>query len=211
MSVILVLLLSFSPNIPLNNSPVLRNTVMSLILPGSSQILYGSKVKGYAFVATEVLGILGKFYYNHLADVTRDKYKIFAYIEAGADPQNGNESYWYAIERRKSRDDFIEYLWRQARNLYPTDPAKQQDYVNSHLVSGTWSFPSYNSWFAYRKMRRDERAYIDDAGVMVGVIIANHIFSALDAFISTKLASRKVTLKTHIGVFNSSVSLNFRF
>lgn len=211
MSVFFAILLGFSPSIRFGGSPIVRNTMMSLIVPGSSQILYGSKIKGYAFVATEILGILGKFYYDHLADVTRDKYKIFAYIEAGADPQNGDESYWYAIERRKSKDDFIEYLWRQARSLYPTDPAKQQEYVNSHLVSGSWSFPTLDSWFAYRKMRRDERAYSDDASVMVGVIIANHIFSALDAFISTKLASKKVSLKTHMGLYNSSVFLNFRF
>jgi len=211
MSVILALILGFSPQMPFSNSPILRNTLMSLLLPGSSQILYGSKIKGYAFVATEIFGFMGDFYYRHAASVMRLRYKIYAYTEANADPGITDDDYWNAIERRRTRDEYIQYLWRQARSRYPQNPEKQQQYVNQHMVQGTWSFPTLDSWFRYRKMRRQERSNLENAGVMVGVIIANHIFSALDAFVSTKLASRRISMNSSITLYGASIGFTYRF
>ncbi len=201
----------FSLNLPFGSSPALKNAVMSLVIPGSSQILNGSKIKGYSFVATEIFGILGNFYYTREAQKFVERYKTYAYTVAGANPEISDEDYWDAIERRRTREEYIEYLWRLARSYYPTDPARQQDFVNSRMVEGTWSFPTLEEWFSYRKMRRQERSSLSNASVMVGVIIANHIFSALDAFVSTKLAARKVSFETRVGPWTSSVSLTYRF
>ncbi len=203
--------LIFAFNLPFSSSPALKNATMSLIIPGSSQILYGSKIKGYSFVATEIFGILGNFYYKREAQKFVERYRTYAYTIAGADPTIENEDYWDAMERRRTRDEYIEYLWRVARSYYPTDPQKQQEFVNSRMVQGTWRFPTLEEWFGYRKLRRQERSSLSNASVMIGVIIANHIFSALDAFVSTKLAGRKVSFKTKIGPERSSIFVNFRF
>ena len=211
MSLILALVIGFSPSIPFQNKPLLRNTFMSFLIPGSSQILYGSKVKGYAFVATEIFGFLSNFYYRHAAGIARQRYKLFAYMEADADPQNPDEDYWEAIERRRTREEYIQYLWRQARSRYPRDPEKQQEYVNRHMVNGNWSFPTLELWFMYRKMRRTERSNLENAGVMVGVIIANHIFSAIDAFVSTKLSSHGIGMNSRVSPYGASIELTYRF
>ncbi len=207
----LAITLLFTFNLSISSSPAINNAVMSLILPGSSQIMNGSKIKGYSFIATEIFGILGNFYYRREARQFRERYRTYAYTVAGADPSVEDENYWNAIERRRSREEYIEYLWRLARSYYPTDPERQQEFVNSRMVQGNWSFPTLEEWFGYRKLRRQERSSLSDAGVMIGVIIANHIFSALDAFVSTKLAGRKVSFKTMINPERSSIFVSFKF
>jgi hypothetical protein len=165
----------------------LKSAFFSLIVPGSGEYILGAKSKAYMFFALEsslLLSIAGfTIHKNSLVD----DYRIFAFKYADADFERRDEEYWSAVELYISRASYMESLYREARRIYPDDPDKQREYVESRAVSGEWSWPNKGTWFRFQDMRKAVRVTDTRIKVTLGLLIVNHIASALDTFISARL------------------------
>jgi len=159
----------------------------SLILPGSGEHYLGLKTRTYGFLAAEISLWLTYAGFTYHARRLDEDYRIYAYSKCGADPDRVDSDYWQAIELNMNRDAYMEKLWREARSYYPDNPDSQEAYVRQHAVAGDWNWPSKAEWFHFQDMRKASRITRQRAEVTFGFIIVNHIASAVDAFISSRL------------------------
>jgi len=172
-----------------------KSAFLSLLLPGSGEYVMGAKNKAYMFFALEsglLLSIAG--FTIHKGSLIND-YKIYAYRNASADFKRKDENYWNAVELYISRFSYLQSLLREARRIYPDDPDKQREYVESHAIPGEWNWPNKDTWFRFQDMRKAVRITDNRLKVTLGVLIVNHIASALDAFISARLKKFSISYK----------------
>ena len=184
----------------------LKSALFSLLVPGSGEYMIGAKNRAYMFFTLEsglLLSLAGfKIHKNSLID----DYRIYAHQNAYADFRRSDEDYWSAVELYMSRESYIESLLREARRIYPDDPDKQWEYVESHAISGEWNWPDKNTWFRFQDMRKMVRVTDNRLKVTLGVLIVNHVASALDAFITARLKKFSLSYKvepegiSHIGL-----------
>ena len=171
---------------------------ISLLVPGSGELYLGNTKSAVPFIAAEVASWLAYFGFRVHGDALTTEYKLFAHSYISADPNNPNEDYWYVMEMYYSRDVYIERLLREARQIYPDDPAAQQDYVQSHAISADWAWPSKSVWFAYQDRRKAARTAYERARIMLGVMILNRLASAAEIFFSRHNNNSGVSLDMRV-------------
>ena len=198
----------FLVNLIIASIPI-KALVLSLIVPGLGELQLGDRHKGIPFMAIE--GISWISFATLKLDGTRleQNYKIFAYRWAGASTQREDESYWQAIEFNINYDEYLEKLRREARSLYPDSPSKQNEYVQTHNVGGTWDWQSENLWFEFQELRAKHRSLQDWASVSIGVMVANRIMSALNVLLLNR-SGGKLSLRYNMGKggFAAGISIN---
>lgn len=181
----------------------------SLILPGSGEYILGTKRKAYGFFASEAVFILGTIGFKIHENGLLNDAKIFASQYAKADYNREDEDYWYNVEMYMSKEAYLENLWRQARRLYPDEPSKQEEYVNSHAIKGDWQWVSKSRWFHYQDIRKSWREAGTRAKVFLTMLLINHLASFLDSYITAKL--KGVSIVTRVTENGEKVGLSFKF
>ncbi len=175
------------PSLLFAGDNALKAGLSSLILPGLGERYLGLKTRAYGFLTTEVSLWLTYAGFSYHARRLDEDWRTFAYTHCGADPTREDEDYWKALEMNMSREDYLEDLWREARQYYPDNPDSQAIYVQKNAISGDWCWPSRKVWFRFQDIRKAARKAYIRAEIVLGCILANHIASAIDAFISAKL------------------------
>lgn len=158
----------------------------SLLVPGWGQWALGQETRAAFFLGTELVLWTGWGLFTRSGQGFTESYRVYAYRWAGADPTRADEAYWRAVELHRSDEDFLEDLRREARRFYPNDLEEQRRYVEEHRVEGDWSWPDQEHWFAFQDLRRSARQAFDRARVTVGVVLVNHLISALDALLTVR-------------------------
>ncbi len=170
----------------------LKEMGMSLLVPGLGQWYTGNKKKAVLFGGAEATIWLGYFGFRIHRDRLFEDYRIYGMSHAGADASNNSGDYWEAVELFASYEDYIEYMRRVARNIYPDDLEAQRRYLETHAVKGNWEWKTKEEWFTFQDIIKSWRVADTRARLMLFTLVINRIASALDILLYYKTGSRDV-------------------
>ena len=168
-----------------------RAALYSLLIPGAGQYYVESgALKAKLFFGTEAGLWLSYFGFRLYGNMKEDAAKGWAVIHAGANPDNDSEDYWikmtYYDNRDRNEDDGLGYNQmalvydRDEANLFPETPLYY------------WNWDSRESRQKYRNLRNQSKTAFERSDISVGVILANHIVSAIEAFFSASRHNRHI-------------------
>ncbi len=165
----------------------------SLILPGWGQASMGAFPKS-TWVVETALG-LGTFLAWEEGRRAEDRARMFALRNAR--PEGSiTRRFFDLAEAYETFEAYRNDLYRQARDLYPGDIEAQTAYVNSRLPGFRWAWPDRNTWFAYADLRGLARTWGNRTRVLVGLLVAHHVVSALDAYFRARDAGVSLSFQT---------------
>ncbi|MDO9067249.1 MAG: hypothetical protein Q7W05_02195, partial [Deltaproteobacteria bacterium] len=108
---------------------------LSLLVPGSGEYYVGQKGYTKGFVAAEAVIWSAALFNKYQGDMWRRDYIGYAAQEAGSNSGRTDDFYYQNVYEWPNSFWYNEDQWRQARELYPYDPAAQQAYVDGKLYS----------------------------------------------------------------------------
>ena len=167
------------------------------IIPGSGIYILNEKEIAKIFFFSESVFLFSYFISNKTIDNTISNYKSFAKIYAGANPYIKDEDYWINVENFYSYEDYIEYLRRKARAIYPDDRKLQDDYVEKHKLKNKWEWEDKGKWIKFMKLRERERKIEQIKKVFSLAIFINHFTSFLQTYFmaDSKIKEKKFGIK----------------
>jgi len=170
----------------------------SLLLPGWGQLSEGNRFKAYAFFAVEATLITSLTAFQIYKGWLEDDYRAFARQHAGISGDKDHQ-YYVDIGNWLNNDDFNQ---QRLRN-------RQFDQLYTDF-SDSWCWDSDENRLHFKSVRIDADRAGQKSLIVVGALILNHLFSAVDASGKSNSNSGKVTLESHQdgGI---SVGLNYRF
>jgi len=158
----------------------------SLAVPGLAQVSQGRSY-GFAMLASEAAIIGGMMYANNEEKLAQREAYEFALKYAHIQPGAYSQVYFRDLSRFNSggfeADGYNTKILKQAMELYPDDPDKQQEYLSEHAYPEElyWLWDSTAQRAAYSKIRIRASKMRDYSKAAVGVLIVNHIVSGIDA------------------------------
>ena len=170
--------------------------LLSLALPGAGELKLGAKGRATGFFITEGLIWTHFAWYTVAGNLRKDDYIEQAQLNAGVGIDSADDEYWrlvgaYETSGGSGAEAYEEQLRREARDLYPTDPAAQDAWVAERLPSGdrawTWTDPTLRQ--SYRDTRERSRRAFDRAKYSIAAAILNRIVSVID----TQMLHRKLS------------------
>ncbi len=157
---------------------------MSLIIPGSGEIVLGKTNRGATILAWDIVNIAGFINsQNEMVSLSKS-YKQYAASYAGVLPGQ-NDHYYQRLQDYFSSSDFNTIQELLARNyylIYNYDPESYEQYVAANTYTGdeTWQWDSNEHWKKYKVIRRDHQKAKMNSNLFLGVLILNRVASALD-------------------------------
>lgn len=188
-------------------------TLASAALPGTGQLLLGSRARGEAQLwldgAIAALWAGTTLYGNSREQDAR----LAAARESGADLSQTGSDYYKALERYDNVQEYYEDLRREARDRYPEDPAAQRAYYESRLLpaSAEWDWSSDSARFDYWETRRSSRDALQAAGFAAGALLLNRIVSVVDCAFFAGNTSGSARLEVVPATELSGLELRYRF
>ncbi|MGI6199028.1 MAG: hypothetical protein ACOYIS_07905 [Candidatus Cloacimonadaceae bacterium] len=186
----------------------------ALAVPGLPQVIHG-RTYGYAMLAGEAAIIGSMMMINSEEKLAQREAYEFALKYAHIQPGSYSETYFRNLSRYNSggfaADGYNTKILKEAMNLYPDDPVKQQDYLNKHAYPEEmyWSWDSTAQRAAYSKIRIRASKMRDYAMATKGIMIVNHLISGIDALRFTSKDKRSqvyMSLKERSPLINVSYS-----
>lgn len=180
-----------------------RAALYSLLIPGAGQYyIEGSSFKAKLFFGIEAGLWMSYFGFRKYGDFKESAAKGWAALHAGANPNNGDEEYWikmtYYDNRDRNEDDGLGY--NQMALVYDRDGALL--FPETPLYY--WNWDSRESRQKYRNLRNESKTAYERSDLSVGLVLANHIVSAIEAFFSASRHNR------HIEFANSGFNLKYK-
>jgi hypothetical protein len=160
-----------------------RAMLYSLVLPGMGQWYAESKGAAKLYFTIET-GLWTYFLVSKAQEgILRGGYTAFAAGNASTNPSGAPDQYFKDLGQFFSSDSANEWIRREAREQYPNDKAKQEEYINTRIYSGdrTWAWRDQAAWFSYRDQRLRSLEARHRASYVMGWAIVHRILSGLDA------------------------------
>jgi hypothetical protein len=180
-----------------------RAALYSLMLPGAGQYYVG----GASFKAKMFFGLEAGLLFTYLGfrkygDFKEDAAKGWAVLHAGANPDNGDDNYWvkmtYYDNRDRNEDDGLGY--NQMARVYDRNEAALFPETSLYY----WNWDNRESRQSYRNLRNQSKTAYERADITVGILIANHMISAIEAFFAASRHNR------HLEFSDSGLKLKYR-
>ncbi|MEK7349061.1 MAG: hypothetical protein AABZ94_09335 [Candidatus Eisenbacteria bacterium] len=159
----------------------------SLLLPGAGELSLGARGRAAGFFVAEGLIWTHYVWFQMAGRLRRDDYIEQAQLNAGVGTDSEEDSYWklvgqYERSSGSGPGSYEEDVRRDARDLYPDDPAAQDAYVSENLPSGNqaWAWSSPDLQKAYRATRASSNRAFDRAKYSFAAAILNRLVSAVD-------------------------------
>lgn|GEM_PF-2191847 len=194
MKALILMEIIFNFSMPKFENPLIY-AGFSGIVPGLGNYLSGDKEVAKLFFFSEATLLFSYFLMNNNVNNIVSDYRVFANIYADANPGIKSEDYWIKVEDYFSYDQYIEYLRRQARSIYPNDLKAQEEYVEKHRIKDKWKWSSEREWIRFINLRAKERKLEQRKRLVFLGIVLNHITS----FIETYFLSKKKIEKWKMG------------
>jgi hypothetical protein len=118
--------------------------------------------------------------FRHLGNWREDDFKNYAVEHAGANLDGKADRFYDVVGFYESREDY-----NKAGGV--TNPG-QEYYPNTDYYN--WSWSSVAARERYRDLKNDSKSYFRNANFALGLIVANHLLSAVDAYWSVKRHNR---------------------
>lgn len=166
-----------------------RAALFSLIIPGAGQYyINGGSLKAKLFFGVESGFWISYYGFQRYSQSKADASKGWAILKAGANPNNNDGNYWVKMTYYDNRDineedgygynQMIMVTERDSSLLFPETP----DYY--------WNWDSRADRDKYRFLRNQSKTADKRADLILGGIVLNHVFSAIDAFMAAAKFNR---------------------
>ncbi|MBN1542528.1 hypothetical protein JW992_10310 [candidate division KSB1 bacterium] len=178
---------------------------LSLLLPGLGERYVGYRLKSELFLAAEAALWLGYAGFSKSYDWQRSDYVAFAAAHAGADVREKDNAYFLDMENYATIHDYNAAKLRQ-RNL-------QAYYRDVETFYWEWDTEENRRRFGDLRVNADRTH--NRATLTLGLIVANHLISAIDAMWSVyrynqgQTAATDWSLQVGDGMTQPSVRLSF--
>ncbi|RPH99402.1 MAG: hypothetical protein EHM72_11070 [Calditrichaeota bacterium] len=157
---------------------------MSLLLPGWGQRYVGANRKSAAFFGVEVGLWLTYSGFRTYSAWREDDYRNYAASHAGVQLDGKSSSYFIDVGNFSSIYDYNEYKLRQRNTL---------DYYQD-VEKYYWNWRSEADRAYFDKLRISSDTALNRSTFVLGVIVANHIISAVEAVWSAHQQEKKQAL-----------------
>jgi hypothetical protein len=172
--------------------PSRRKTILySALLPGLGQLRHGQKTVGTAFLLGEIASWTAYVTYRVQKSNREERYIEHAERFAGIEDADGQADEYYGYLARYDRsgepggpDSYNEVEVRQlARDLYPDDLARQQQFIEENSITGaqTWDWESDARRFEYESLRIGAESADHDAEFAIAAMAIGRIVSVMHA------------------------------
>lgn len=156
---------------------------LSLLLPGLGQRYLGQERRSQIYMAAE-LGTwitVGSFWLQ--GSLREDRYREYAAIVGGADPDDPDDEYYRHLALYSSSDHYATVIRWEARALYEDDLDAQRRYYleNIYPEDMAWSWPDKTSFDEYKELRRRSKRAYRSAVNSLALAVLNRLVSAVDA------------------------------
>ena len=185
--------------------------LLSLALPGAGQLSLGSKGRATGFFIVEGAIWTHFAWYTVAGNLRKDDYIEQAQLNAGVGIDSEDDEYWRLVgqfERSNGSgpEAYEEELRREARDVYPGDPAAQDAWVAERLPTGdrAWTWTDEELRQSYRDTRERSRRAFDRAKYSFAAAILNRIVSVIDTQMLHRRMSREARGASEGGVLRLS-------
>lgn len=186
--ILILLLLSMTVLMTAEEISIRKHMLRSALIPGWGELSAGNK-SGFIFLASEVLLLSSRFYFAEEADLKTKASYNFAVKYAHINPDlDLSDDYYYHMTRYISSSfetgGYNANIVEIAKVLYPDDLLAQTQYIEENAYSDDdyWGWDDEFKQKEYSILRKRITQYGDYVKAITGAVIANHIFSALNAF-----------------------------
>ncbi len=158
----------------------------SILVPGLGQIASGRTNAGYAFLTVEVALVGSLFGLRTYASRLEEDYRVFAGQHAG-------------VSRDRDHQYYVDIgNWPNERT-YNDQRLRDRDFEAMYLDPDMrWQWDNDGNRASFKTMRLDSDQARNDALMVVGGLILNHLFSAIDAARGST-EPQKVSLRVLLG------------
>lgn len=185
----------------------------SAALPGSGQLLMGTRRRGEALLWLDgSLWVLWTGFSSYGRAREQDS-RLHAARDAGADLTIRTPGYYKALERYDNAGLYNEDVRREARDLYPNDPAAQHRYYESHgyFGSSAWDWSSDSARYHYWRTRKSGRTALLRAQFATGALVLNRLASVVDCAFFCQEPGRVPRVEFQPGDVEPGIKVCFRF
>lgn len=155
---------------------------LSILLPGLGQRYLGQEQRGLLYMGVEV-GIWATVAsFQIQGSMREDRYREYARIVGGADPDVDDDQYYKDLSLYTSSDQFATVIRWEARALYPDDLEAQRSYYGKNIYPGSqeWSWPDGAAHDEFKRLRRRSKRAYRAAVNTLGLAVLNRLVSAID-------------------------------
>jgi hypothetical protein len=181
-----------------SKGPGKKALLYSLLLPGMGELSMGEKGRATGFFIAEGLIWSSFIYWTVAGNLRQDDYIEQANLNAGVGVTNESDDYWklvgqYERSAGSGPGSYEEDLRREARDIYPDDPAAQDAYVAQHLPTGdrAWEWTSSALQDTYVSTRENSNTAFNRAQYSYAAAILNRIVSVIDVQLLRHKASKE--------------------
>lgn len=164
------------------NEP-LKNAGFSLLFPGTGLHNTGSSKVGYVFNAVEITGIIVSGFMYFSSDYYKNNALDFGSMTFNKDISDYDENILMKMELYENSDYYNSLLSSKARDIYPEDTEKQEEYISTNTIPDSlaweWNNDEIESFYFMRKQSRVLKQYFIYS---ISAITVNHLTSAIFTF-----------------------------
>jgi len=207
-SILILLLLFITIILSAGEVSIRKHMFRSALVPGWGELSAGNK-SGFIFLASEILLLSSRFYFVEEADLKAKASYNFAVKYAHIDPEiDLSDDHYYHMTRYLSSGfetgGYNANIVEIAKAIYPDDLQAQTQYIEENAYSDDeyWGWDDKFKQKDYSILRKRITQYGDYVKAITGAVIANHIFSALNAF---RASSRLKNLNAQV-LFDSNMN-----
>ncbi|HOD17520.1 MAG TPA: hypothetical protein PLF50_02040 [Candidatus Cloacimonadota bacterium] len=182
----------------------------SALIPGWGQLSLNHSY-GYAMLTAEILCWSDYYYATTEQDLKERSSYEYALKFAHINPGKYSSQYYRDLAKFNSSGfdagGYNAMVRQEAINLFPADLAAQQQYIEEKGIPAdkAWNWDSISNRNKYAAMRKDILELKDQAQIITGVLIANHIFSSIDML---RLKPQWKNVHASVRYHNSQPELN---
>jgi hypothetical protein len=170
----------------------------SLLVPGMGELSMGEKGRAIGFFVAEGLIWTNLVYWKVAGGLRKDDYVEQAMLNAGVGVDKESDDYWRVVgqfERSSGSGpgSYEEELRREARDLFPGDPAAQDAFVAGKLPTGdrAWEWSSSGLQDSYQSTREGSRRAFNRAQYSFAAAILNRVVSVIDVQLLRRRAAKE--------------------
>jgi len=168
-----------------------KAALYSLILPGAGQYYIRQNPRAKLFFGIESGLWISYYGFRKFGAYKDDAAKGWAVLKAGANPDNTDENYWIKMTYYDNRDvneGRYEFGYNQMAAVYDRGDAQLFPEIPLYY----WNWDNSDDRQAYRNLRNQSKTAYERSEVVVGIIVANHVISAVEAYLSTIKYNRRL-------------------
>lgn len=199
-------------NIPLVGSSVdikyksrTRAALYSLVLPGAGQYYIGDGSRARLFFGIETGMWLSYYGFRKYGAFKNEAARGWAVLKAGAYPTNKDDRYWIKMtyyDNRDRNEGYEELGYNQMAAVVEGDDALLFPETPEYY----WNWENKADRQKYRNLRNQSKTAYSRADLAIGILIANHVISAVEAFWAASKYNRR--LEFSFSGFKMYYSLN---